>query len=101
MSLITNQYRSAPAINGSTSTGPLLSADFGFDASYVRVENTGTVPLRVTLASTVATTADAELGSGAVMEVHEIQTHVLGLTTTSSSTDTTDFKRALVLALGG
>lgn len=100
MSLIANQYRSHPDITGTTST-VLLSADFGFDAGYVRVDNNGSVPLRVTLTSSVATTADAELATGAVLEVRGVPTHVLGLWTTSTSTEATDYRRARVLALGG
>ena len=96
--LLANQYRTA--LDGTTSTGSLLSADFGFDAAYVRVANDGVVPLRVTFASSVATTADAEIRPGEVVE-HRIATHLMGLLTTSSSTDGTDFRRARVLALGG
>ena len=99
MILTANQYRTELA--GTTSTGSLLSADFGFTASYVRIANGGTVPLRVTLASSVASTGDLELVSGEVLESQTIATHVLGLMTTSTSTDGTDHRRARVLALGG
>jgi len=98
MPLTANQYRTE--LSGTTSTGSLLSVDFGFDAGYVRVANDGTVPLRVTFASSVATTADAEVKPGEFVE-HRIATHVLGLLTTSTSTDGTDHRRARVLALGG
>ena len=99
--LTANQYRSHPDFGGTTSTGSLLSVDFGWSMSYIRVANNGTVPLRVTLTSSVATTADAELASGEVLETRDIPTHVLGLMTTSTSTEATDFRRARVLALGG
>ena len=99
MALTANQYRTE--LSGTTSTGSLLSVDFGFDASYVRVANDGTAPLRVTFASSVATTADAELRPGEAVAWRSGPTHVLGLLTTSSSTDGTDHRRARVLALGG
>ena len=100
MTLVANEYRNHPDITGATST-VLLSADFGFHASYVRVVNSGTVPLRVTLTSSVATTADAELATGTTLRVEGVPTHVLGLWTTSTSTQATDYRRARVLALGG
>ncbi|HAM41880.1 MAG TPA: hypothetical protein DCP69_11270 [Candidatus Omnitrophica bacterium] len=101
MSVTANQYRSHPDFSGTTSTGSLLSADFGFDASYIRVSNNGTVPLRVTLTSSVATTADAELPPGEILVMDRVPTHVLGLMTTSTATGLADFRRARVLALGG
>ena len=97
--LTSNQYRTE--ISSTTSTGSLLSADFGFNATYVRVFNDGSVPLRMTMASSMATTADEELRPGEVVEAKPIQTHVLGLLTTSTSTDGTDWRKARVLALGG
>lgn len=99
MSLLANQYRTQ--VSGTTTTGALLSADFGFDANYVRVANDGVVPLRLTLTSSVATTADAEVRPGDAVVWTGGLTHVLGLATTSTSTDGTDWRRARVLATGG
>lgn len=101
MALTANQYRSSPDFSGTTSTGSLLSADLAFDATYVRVKNNGTVPVRATFTSTVASTSDAEVAPGEVIEVRGAPTHVIGLMTTSTSTALTDFRRAQVLALGG
>ena len=47
------------------------------------------------------TPADAELRPGEAVAWRSGPTHVLGLLTTSSSTDGTDHRRARVLALGG
>ena len=98
MSLVANQYRTA--LSGTTSTGALLSVDFGFSASYVRVANDGTVPLRATFTSTVASTEDAEIQAGEVFEWQGALTQVFGLLTTSTSTDGADHRRVRVLALG-
>ena len=100
MSQVANQYKAVVDISGSTTTG-LLSADFGFDANYVRVANDGTVSLRLSLNSSVASTLDTELKPGEVIEWRQSGlTHVAGLATTSTSTETGDYKRARVLALG-
>ena len=99
MALTANEYKTE--LSGTTTTGSLISADFGFDANYVRVANDGVVPVHVTFASSVATTAHATLKGGEVVEWRLAATHVLGITTTSSSTDGTDHRQVRVLALGG
>ena len=59
MSLLANEYRTAVA--DTTSTGAFLQVALSFNASYMRVANTGTVPIRATFTSTVASTSDAEI----------------------------------------
>ena len=98
MMQVANQYRAA--VNDTTSTGNVISASLGFDASFVKIENTGTVPLRYTLASTAATTSDAELKDGDSVQVTGLLTSKIGLLTTSTSTDGLDYRRATVYATG-
>ncbi len=99
MALIANQYTTEHA--GTTSTGSLLSVDFGPSMNYVRLRNTGTLPLRFTLASSVATTGDGEIRSGETVEWRGGPTHVLGIMTTSTSTDGLDRRGVGVFASGG
>ena len=99
MALFANQYRTE--VVDTTSTGAFLQASPGFDASYVRVANDGTVPIRATFNSTVASTADAEIRAGEVLEWRGGPTSKLGLLTTSTSTDGLDHRRVRILALGG
>ena len=100
MAQTANQY--STQIEGTTSTGSLLSVNFGFDASYVRVSNVGTVPLRVTFKSTSATTDDGEVKAGETTEWSGGgQTYRCGVMTTSTSTDGVDLRRVRLLATGG
>lgn len=98
--LVGNQYENELAA-ATTSTGSLLSVDFGFDATRVRVWNDGTVPLRATVESSVASCTDALVRPGADAEWGGIRTHSFGLYTTSTSTDGVDIRQARVLATGG
>lgn len=98
MALTANQYTTDMA--GTTSTGSLLSVNFGFDANYVRIANVGTLPLRVTFRSTTATTDDGEVIAGGVIEWRGT-TYRCGVLTTSTSTDGADLRRVRVLATGG
>lgn len=98
MLTLPNQYRTE--VRGTTSTGSLLSAALDFSANYVRVANGGTVPLRATFNSTVASTNDAEVRPGEVLEWQSGPTYKIGIMTTSTSTDGTDHRRVRVLALG-
>ena len=98
MALTANQYTTDAA--GTTSTGSLLSVNFGFDANYVRIANVGTLPLRVTFRSTAATTDDGEVIAGDVIEWRGV-TYRCGVMTTSTSTDGTDLRRVRLLATGG
>ncbi len=95
-----SQYASDLAA-GTTSTGSLLSVDFGFDATRVRVHNDGTVPLRATVASSQAACSDMVVAPGQVHEWTGIRSHVFGLYTTSTSTDGTDIRQARLAASGG
>ena len=99
MALLVNQYRIAVA--DTTSTGAFLQVALTFDASYMRIANGGTVPMRVTFTSTVASTGDAEIRPGESVAWSGGPTSKFGLLTTSTSTDGTDHRRARVLALGG
>ena len=94
-----NQYETE--VHNTTSTGAVLSADLGFDASYVRLVNAGTLPLRYTVQTSVASTSDAELEAGEVIEVRGMVTSRLGLMTTSTSTDLADRRRVRIVATGG
>ena len=100
MAQTANMY--STEIASTTSTGSLLSVNFGFDASYVRIANVGTVPLRVTFRSTAATTDDGEVKAGEIAEWRGGgQTYRCGVMTTSTSTDGVDLKRVRLLATGG
>ena len=85
-----------------TSTGSLLSVNFGFDATYIRIANRGAAPLRYTLRSTSATTNDGDLRSGEVVEWRDGgATYRVGVMSTSTSTDGVDTRRVHVYATGG
>lgn len=99
MSLLANEYRTAVA--DTTSTGAFLQVALSFNASYMRVANAGTVPIRATFTSTVASTSDAEIRPGESVAWTGGPTSKLGLLTTSTSTDGVDHRRVRVLALGG
>lgn len=85
-------------ISNTTSTGLLLSGNIPFDAPYWRVDNGGTLPVRLTLASTAASTNGYEVKAGESREFYGA-TSKYALSTTSSST--ADHRRARVLALAG
>ena len=99
MALIVNQYRTV--VTDTTSTGAFLGIGLAFDAGYIRISNGGTVSLRVTFNSTVASTNDAEIRPGELLECSGGPTSKFSLLTTSTSTDGSDHRRARVLALGG
>ena len=99
MPLLALQYSAEVAFT--TSTGALLSADFGFNASRVRIDNSGTVPIRATLTSSVASTSDTAIPAGGSLEVRGAPTSKCGLHSTSTSTDGRDLRRARVWAHGG
>ena len=100
MAQTANQY--STEVSQTTSTGSLLSVNFGFDASYVRIANRGAAPLRYTLTSTVATTGDGDLRAGEVVEWRDGgATYRLGVMSTSTSTDGVDTRRVHIYATGG
>ena len=100
MAQTANQY--STETESTTSTGSLLSVNFGFDASYVRLANRGAAPLRYTLTSTSATTNDGDLRSGEVVEWRGGgQTYRCGVMSTSTSTDGVDTRRVHLYATGG
>ena len=100
MALTANQYSTEAA--STTSTGSLLSVNFGFDATYVRIANRGVAPLRFTLRSTAATTDDGDLRAGEVVEWRDGgATYRVGVMSTTTSTDGVDMRRVHVFATGG
>ena len=98
MALVANQYTTDHV--STTSTGRILSVNFGFNAAYVRIANRGTLPLRVSLQSSAASTDDDELRSGEIVEYRMTATHVCGVFTTSTSTDGYDRRDVTLTALG-
>lgn len=98
MALTLNQF--STELSNTTSTGLLLSGNLTFDAAYWRIDNDGTVPVRLTLASTGATTGGYEIraGESRVFDLSS-STSKFALSTTSSSTE--DQRRVRVMALGG
>ena len=76
---------------------------FGFQASYVRIENLAAVPIHYTLASTSpATTGDPELQPDSYVDIRDIPTYGAGISTTSTTTSTGDGgHRVTVAAFGG
>ena len=100
MAQTANQY--STEASSTTSTGLLLSANFGFNASYVRIVNRGTLPLRWTVNSTAATTNDGDLRAGEQTEWRGGgQTSRVGVMSTSTSTSGVDMRRVHVHASGG
>ena len=100
MAQTANQY--STETESTTSTGSLLSVNFGFDASYVRIANRGAAPLRFTLTSTAATTNDGALRAGEAVEWRGGgATYRAGVMSTSTSTDGVDTRRVHLYATGG
>ena len=85
-------------IENTTSTGLLLAGNLGFDAVRWTVVNAGTVPVRLTLTSTSASTDGPEIRPGEA-PVFMVSSSKYALSTTSTST--ADHRRARVTALGG
>lgn len=87
--------------SGTTSTGTILAATVTFPATYWRVANEGTIPLRVTFGSTAGTTGGYEVRPRDDKEFRlPGATNLFALLTTSTSTDGADHRRVRVLALG-
>lgn len=98
MLLTGDQYRSQ--FSGTTSTGSLLSASLDRSYAHITVWNDGTLPLRVTVASTVASTSDHELRPGEALVIRDTPTSKFGVMTTSTSTESADHRRFRVLGTG-
>lgn len=100
MLLAPNQF--STELSNATSTGTLLGGSLTFSASYWRVKNDGTVPVRFTLNSTSPSTNDYEIRPGSLEEFQNVPaSSKFGLMTTSTSTSLADHRRVAVLALGG
>lgn len=95
--LVADQFTTE--IADTTSTGLLLAGNLAFNATYVRVDNRGSLPLRLTLTSTVASTGGHEVRAGESREFRAAQTSKFALSTTSTST--ADHRIARVTALAG
>ena len=96
MALTASQF--STELSNTTSTGLLLSGNLGFDAGEWRVSNDGTVPVRLTLTSTSASTDGYEIKAGET-RTFAVTSSKFALSTTSSST--ADHRRARVVAVGG
>ena len=96
MPLAVNQF--STELSSTTSTGLLLSGALAFTAAYWRVDNGGTLPVRVTLQSTTASTDGYEIKAGESREFWA-PTSKFAVMTTSSSTE--DHRRVRVVAMTG
>ena len=96
MALTLDQF--STEISNTTSTGLLLAGNLAFTANRWEVDNGGTIPLRLTLASTTPSTDGYEVKPGE-SRAFVGATSKFALSTTSSSTE--DHRRARVLALAG
>lgn len=97
MALLANQF--STEISNTTSTGIMLGGLVPFTAGLWRVENDGTVPCRLTLASTSPSTDGYEVKAGESRDFAlPGATNRFALSTTSSSTE--DHRRVRVLAMG-
>lgn len=97
MALTANQFTTE--ISDTTSTGLLLAGNLQFNAAWWQVRNDGTLPIRLTLASTEASTGGHKVRAGETRVFETGATSKYALSTTSSST--ADHRRVGVLALGG
>ena len=96
MALSLNQF--STELSNTTSTGLILSGNIGINANYWRVDNDGTLPLRLTLASTVESSSGYEIKAGESKEFYMV-TSKYALFTSSSSTE--DHRRVRVFAMAG
>ena len=95
MALTASQF--STEISNTTSTGLMLSGNLAFDANVWKVSNDGTIPLRLTLGSTSASTGGYEVQAGETREFAVLSSK-FALSTTSTST--ADHRRARVVAMG-
>lgn len=96
MALAASQF--STEISNTTSTGLLLSGNIAFDAGLWTVSNDGSLPVRLTLTSTSASTGGYEIQAGET-RAFAVTSSKFALSTTSSST--ADHRRVRVVAVGG
>lgn len=96
MALTASQF--STEISNTTSTGLLLSGNLTFNAGLWKVSNDGTVPVRLTLTSTTASTGGYEIQAGEARDF-AVTSSKFALSTTSSSTG--DHRRVRLVAVGG
>lgn len=90
-----NRYSLGSWLGASTSTGEAV--DFGFNASYLRVENLGTETVYLGVGTSGATTADYPFSTGEVLTLQNVLTRDLSVSRNTTTTDLTGLK---VHALG-
>ena len=84
-----------PATNG-------LGVAFGFNATYVRVENLAAVPVHINFNSTSpATTDHPELRPGKDFTLTRVRTYGMGISTTSTTTSTDGTGHRVTIAAFG
>lgn len=87
MPALANQY-STESVLSSTSGTASLGIVFGFRANLVRVYNDKTVPVYVSLNSTVGSTGGHRTCAGEVLALDAVATEAMALASTTTSTAT-------------